>query len=380
MTGPQPNNYKWFVLAILTVVYAFNFIDRQILVILQEPIKAELGLSDTQLGLLTGFSFAVVYVTAGIPIAWLADRSNRRNIVAVSLGIWSVMTALSGIVQNYTQLLLARLGVGLGEAGGSPPSQSMLSDYFPAEQRGTALSIFTTGIYLGIFFGYFAGGWIADTYGWRNAFFIVGIPGVVLAFVGYGNGNFFPSLLIRNYGLTVTEVGMFMGVISGSTGMLGTFLGGYLADRWGKRDKRWYVRIALWGLILSLPLSYYTLLGSEPLYVVLAYTPAHILNTLYLGPCIAICHTLVAPNMRASASAVLLFVINMIGLGLGPLVVGALSDAYIPIFGEENLRYAMLTALTMGTSGVFFFWMAHRTLLGDISKTEAALTGMTAES
>ena len=128
VTDQQSNNYKWFVLAILTVVYAFNFIDRQILVILQEPIKAELGLSDTQLGLLTGFSFAVVYVTAGIPIAWLADRSNRRNIVAVSLGIWSVMTALSGMVQNYTQLLLARLGVGLGEAGGSPPSHSMLSD------------------------------------------------------------------------------------------------------------------------------------------------------------------------------------------------------------------------------------------------------------
>ena len=141
MTDPQSNNYKWFVLAILTVVYAFNFIDRQILVILQEPIKAELRLSDTQLGLLTGFSFAVVYVTAGIPIAWLADRSNRRNIVAVSLGIWSVMTALSGMVQSYTQLLLARLGVGLGEAGGSPPSHSMLSDYFPEEQRGTALSI-----------------------------------------------------------------------------------------------------------------------------------------------------------------------------------------------------------------------------------------------
>ena len=131
MTDPQSNNYKWFVLAILTVVYSFNFIDRQILVILQEPIKAELGLSDTQLGLLTGFSFAVVYVTAGIPIAWLADRSNRRNIVAVSPGIWSVMTALSGMVQSYTQLLLARLGVGLGEAGGSPPSHSMLSDYFP---------------------------------------------------------------------------------------------------------------------------------------------------------------------------------------------------------------------------------------------------------
>ncbi|MEL0153590.1 MAG: MFS transporter, partial [Halieaceae bacterium] len=156
--APNPSsnhssNYKWFVLGILTLVYTFNFIDRQILVILQEPIKADLGLSDTQLGLLTGFSFAVVYVTAGIPIAWLADRSNRRNIVAASLGIFSVMTTLSGMVQNYTQLLLARLGVGLGEAGGSPPSHSMLSDYFPEEKRGTAISIYTTGIYFGIFFG-----------------------------------------------------------------------------------------------------------------------------------------------------------------------------------------------------------------------------------
>ena len=419
---PSPNqssNYKWFVLGILTLVYTFNFIDRQILVILQEPIKADLGLSDTQLGLLTGFSFAVVYVTAGIPIAWLADRSNRRNIVAASLGIFSFMTTLSGMVQNYTQLLLARLGVGLGEAGGSPPSHSMLSDYFPEEKRGTAISIYTTGIYFGIFFGYFAGGWIAETFGWRNAFFIVGIPGIALAFlllilvrepqrtlasttsqnkasfkdtmavlakrpsfwwialgcstasfVGYGNGNFFPSLLIRNYGLSVTEVGVVLGVIGGTTGMLGTFLGGYLADRWGEKDKRWYVRIAFYGILLSLPLSYITLLGTEPLYVIMAYAPGHILGTLYLGPCIAICHTLVPAGMRASASAILLFVINMIGLGLGPLFVGALSDAYSTHFGAENLRYAMVTALTIGTSGVFFFWKAQRSLLSDIEKTQ----------
>ena len=420
--NPSPNhssNYKWFVLGILTLVYTFNFIDRQILVILQEPIKADLGLSDTQLGLLTGFSFAIVYVTAGIPIAWVADRRNRRNIVAASLGIFSVMTTLSGMVQNYTQLLLARLGVGLGEAGGSPPSHSMLSDYFPEEKRGTAISIYTTGIYFGIFFGYFAGGWIADTFGWRNAFFIVGIPGIVLAFlllilvrepnrnltsaasqdkasftdtmavlakrpsfwwialgcstasfVGYGNGNFFPSLLIRNYGLSVTEVGVVLGVIGGTTGMLGTFLGGYLADRWGKRDKRWYVRIALYGILLSLPLSYITLLGTEPLHVIMAYAPGHILGTLYLGPCIAICHTLVPAGMRATTSAILLFVINMIGLGLGPLFVGVLSDAYSTHFGAENLRYAMVTALTIGTLGVFFFWKAQRALLSDIEKTQ----------
>ena len=170
----KDHRYRWLVLVVLTIVYTFNFIDRQILVILQEPIKAELGLSDAQLGVLTGFSFALIYVCAGIPIAWLADRSNRRNIIAGSLALWSGMTALSGMVGSYSQLVLARLGVGLGEAGGSPPAHSMISDYFPPEKRGTALSFYTAGIYLGILFGFAGGGYIAETYGWRNAFFKIG--------------------------------------------------------------------------------------------------------------------------------------------------------------------------------------------------------------
>jgi len=164
----ETTRYRWTVLVILTLVYTFNFIDRQILVILQEPIKLELGLSDAQLGLLTGFSFALVYVTAGIPIAWLADRSNRRNIVAASLAFWSLMTAFSGLVQNFAQLLAARLGVGIGEAGGSPPSHSMISDYFPPQHRGTALSFYSMGIYVGILFGYAAGGWIAESFGLQH--------------------------------------------------------------------------------------------------------------------------------------------------------------------------------------------------------------------
>ncbi|MBT7312920.1 MAG: MFS transporter, partial [Halieaceae bacterium] len=256
----------------LTLVYTFNFIDRQILVILQEPIKADLGLSDAQLGLLSGFSFALVYVTAGIPIAWLADRGNRRNIVAVSLGFWSFMTALSGLAQNYGQLLAARIGVGIGEAGGSPPSHSMVSDYFPAKQRGTALSFYSTGIYIGILIGFAAGGWIAETFGWRVAFFLVGVPGIFYAlllvwvvkepkrgqwdpggvpakstfkatlaslkerptfwwisvgcaftaFISYGNGNFMPSFLMRSHGMTLGEVGVALGLISGISGAVGT--------------------------------------------------------------------------------------------------------------------------------------------------------------
>jgi predicted MFS family arabinose efflux permease len=185
MTPEQPPaesaRYRWTVLVMLTLVYTFNFIDRQILVILQEPIKADLGLSDAQLGLLTGFSFALVYVTAGIPIAWLADRSNRRNIVVASLTFWSFMTTISGLVQNYGQLLAARIGVGVGEAGGSPPSHSMISDYFPPSSRGTALSFYSMGIYIGVLFGFAAGGWIAENFGWRNAFFVIGIPGILYA-------------------------------------------------------------------------------------------------------------------------------------------------------------------------------------------------------
>ena len=275
--------YRWTVLVMLTLVYTFNFIDRQILVILQEPIKADLGLSDAQLGLLSGFSFALVYVTAGIPIAWLADRGNRRNIVAVSLGFWSFMTALSGLAQNYGQLLAARIGVGIGEAGGSPPSHSMVSDYFPAKQRGTALSFYSTGIYIGILIGFAAGGWIAETFGWRIAFFLVGVPGIFYAlllvwivkepkrgqwdpggvpakstfkatlaslkerptfwwisvgcaftaFISYGNGNFMPSFLMRSHGMTLGEVGVALGLISGISGAVGTFMGGFLADKLG---------------------------------------------------------------------------------------------------------------------------------------------------
>ena len=371
MPNAQPSadsvRYRWTVLVMLTLVYTFNFIDRQILVILQEPIKADLGLSDAQLGLLTGFSFALVYVTAGIPIAWLADRSNRRNIVAASLAFWSLMTALSGLVQNYAQLLAARLGVGVGEAGGSPPSHSMISDYFPPSSRGTALSFYSMGIYIGVLFGFAAGGWIAENFGWRNAFFVIGIPGIVYAlavlwlvkepkrgqfdvggtppkaslsetmaclrsrptfwwisvgcaftaFVSYGNGNFMPSFLIRNHGLSLAEVGAILGLISGLSGAAGTFLGGYLADRLSLRDMRWYVWIPILGGVTAMVPAYYTLLGSDTTLIIAAMIPSQILGALYLGPCIATCHNLVSPGMRAMASAILIEgALSFLGFGI----------------------------------------------------------------
>ena len=421
--GTVSTRYRWTVLVMLTLVYTFNFIDRQILVILQEPIKAELGLSDAQLGLLTGFSFALVYVTAGIPIAWLADRSNRRNIVAASLAFWSLMTALSGLVQNYGQLLAARIGVGVGEAGGSPPSHSMISDYFPVSNRGTALSFYSMGIYIGVLFGFAAGGWIAENFGWRNAFFAIGIPGILYAlaviwiikepprgqydlggtppkasmtetihclrsrptfwwisvgcaftaFVSYGNGNFMPSFLMRNHGLSLAEVGAILGLISGLSGAAGTLLGGFLSDRLGVRDIRWYVWIPMLGGLSAMAPAYYTLLGSNTNLIIAAMIPSQILGALYLGPCIATCHNLVSPGMRAMASAILFFVLNIIGLGLGPLTVGILSDQFAGRFGDDNLRYAMVTTLTISLVGVFFLWMGVRSLRRDLIANQSAL-------
>jgi predicted MFS family arabinose efflux permease len=395
---PESRGYAWFVLCVLTLVYTFNFIDRQILVILQEPIKAELDLSDAQLGLLSGFSFALIYVVAGIPIAWLADRSNRRNIVACSLAIWSGMTAVSGLVSNFGQLVAARLGVGLGEAGGSPPAHSLLSDYFPPDQRGSALSFYSAGIYLGVLAGFAGGGYVAETFGWRMAFFVVGAPGILLAlalpflikeplrgrldlahsenkptfsqtlsaitgrrtfclvafgcaftaFISYGNGNFFPSYLMRNHDMTISEVGFALAAVSGVAGAVGTFGGGVLADRLGKTEKRWYLWVPVLGNVLALPLMAYAILSENTDLLLYVLFPANILNSLYLGPSIALCHLLVSPGMRAMASAILFLVINMIGLGLGPLVVGVLSDAYEPLLGAQNLRAAMLSVLGCG--------------------------------
>lgn len=409
-------------LFLLTVVYAFNFIDRQILVILQEPIKQDMGLSDTQLGLLSGFSFALVYVLAGIPIAYLADRGNRRNIIAIALTVWSGMTAISGLAQNYTHLLLARIGVGLGEAGGSPPSHSMISDYYAPEHRGKAMSFYSTGIYIGILFGFALGGILADELGWRMAFFVVGIPGVLFAGVlmlllkepvrgswdagadknakasfketltflmtrksfwyaalgtammsykSYGNGNFMPSFLYRLHDMSLSEIGFTLALVSGVAGAVGTFMGGVVADKLGAKDKRWYLWTPMWGAIIALPLGIYVLLTLNTQSLIIALVLSTVTSTLYLGPCIAISHALVPPYMRAMTSAVLFFILNMIGLGLGPLLTGLLSDWFTAQHGVVGLRYAMLSSYILGSSAIILFFMAGRHLLNDLAQLEA---------
>ncbi len=407
-----------YTLIMLTIAYALNFVDRQILVVLQEPIKADMGLSDAQLGLLSGFSFALVYIIAGIPIAYWADRHNRRNIIALAVTTWSGMTAMSGLAQNYTQLLLARIGVGIGEAGGSPPSHAMISDLYPPEKRATAFATYSVGLHVGVLVGFLVGGFVSQLYGWRIAFMTMGIPGLLFslifyltvkepvrgkwesveqkeavpslkqtlrllssrrsfwyitagtgltAFVTYGNGNFTPSFLMRSHGFTVGEVGLVLAAAAGGGGIVGTFLGGYLADRLGKTDKRWYVWVPAIAGTLSMPVGIpYLLLENTTTVIGLLFVVSILLNT-YLGPVLAISHAMVPPAMRALTSAVLFFIMNLIGLGLGPLTAGLLSDQLTASYGSDGLRYAMLIISFIGLSGIVMFLLAGRNLLVDIS-------------
>jgi predicted MFS family arabinose efflux permease len=406
-----------YALIMLTIAYMFNFIDRQILVILQEPIKADMGLSDAQLGLLSGFSFALVYITAGIPIAYWADRGNRRNIVALAVTVWSGVTALSGFAGSYSQLLWARIGVGIGEAGGSPPAHSMISDYYSPDVRARAFSVYSTGLHFGILIGFVAGGFISQMFGWRSAFMIVGIPGIIFAaiffltvkepqrgrwessaqaqyipslgetlrllagyrsfwylsagagltaFVGYGNGNFTPSFLMRSHDFEVNEVGVLLAIFGGGGGMVGTLLGGYLADRFGETDKRWYLWIPAMAGSLAVPIGFpYLLLDDTTIVIALLFVVTVAINT-YLGPCLAIAHTLVPPAMRALTSAILFFVLNLIGLGLGPLPAGLLSDYFTASYGDDGLRYAMLVVGLIGGFGILMFVLGARALPRDL--------------
>ena len=418
--NPQySQRYKAYVLLVLTGVYTFNFIDRQILVIIQESIKAELGLSDTQLGLLTGFTFAVFYVTLGLPIARFADKNNRRNVVTWSLAIWSGMTAISGLVTNFFQLLLARVGVGVGEAGGSPPAHSMISDYFPAHQRATALSIYSMGIYVGILAGYSLGGWIDATYGWRMAFYALGIPGIIYAlllfftvkeppkghsdavakimgnqkameaeasfwevvrillskktfifvafacglhtFSNYGVGNFFAPFLARVHGMPVEDIGMWLGITSGFGGIIGTFLGGFLADKYGRKDLRWYMWIPIIAGLVNFPFSYFAFFSGNLNIVLFTYFITALLTALYLGPSIAVTHNLIDAKKRALASAILFLVLNFIGLGLGPVAIGMISDYLSADYGAESLRYAFTITWVTGTISLILFYLGSKT-------------------
>lgn len=414
---------QYYTLFLLTIVYIFNFIDRQILSILQEPIKRDLGLSDAQLGLLTGFAFALFYVVAGIPIARFADRAVRRNIVAWSLAVWSAMTALCGLAQNYTQLLLARIGVGIGEAGCTPPSHSIISGIFPAQRRASALGIYTTGVYVGILFGFLFGGWLNHFLGWRMALLFVGVPGLLLAilvrltiaeplrqitanvavtpqptfrevctllwsrrsfrylciggalssFAAYSVLNWIAPFLIRVHGMSTGQLGSLLALSIGLGGGIGTLVSGMLADRLAARDKRWYAWLPGLAMLISAPAYVAVFSMSEPSLILTINVLPMFLSNMFTALCITMIHGMVAPNMRATGSALFLLAANIVGLGMGPSVTGLLSDVLQDRHAEQSIRYALLyIAPTITMISALMFWRCAVHLRADLARAEAA--------
>ncbi len=419
-------SYKYYALGVLFIGYVINFIDRSILAILLEPIKEELLLNDTQLGLLGGLAFAMFYATLGIPIAALADRWSRVKVLSISMVIWSAMTAVCGLANSFWHLLIARIGVGIGEAGASPPSHSLISDYFPIESRATALSIYALGIPFGSMVGNAVGGWGAATLGWRDTFFLVGLPGIAVAalifitlrepprgmseapsakpmkdepspsmgkvlgflwdkvsfrhmsfasglhaFVSYSAGTWNSPFLIRVHDMPIEEVGYWLALIAG-VGAIGTFFGGYLADKFFDRtgDRRWYLWIPGLSTLVMVPFQFVAYLydGVNP--VIFSLGVVAILGSMYLGPAFAMTQALVTLRMRAVASAILLLVLNLIGMGLGPFVVGIFSDLLEPATGHESIRYAMCIALIVNIWAGIHFMLGARSLQSDLDATE----------
>jgi len=418
--------YLRYALGLLTVVYIVNFVDRQILAILLQSIKADLGLSDFQLGLLGGTAFGLFYATMGVPIARLADVYSRKGVMAICLTIWSVMTALCGAATGFWSLLLVRVGVGVGEAGGSPPAHSMISDYFPAERRGTALGIFSLGVPLGILVGFMIGGWLDETLGWRWAFAVVGLPGVLLAaivaltlrepqrgqsevgvrsaapvaapsagetarflwrsrsfrhaslgsalyaFVGYSVTNWAPPFLIRSHGMSVGEVGTWLALIIGIGGGLGIYLGGWASDRLSVDDARYRMWVPAAAMILSVPFSFVIYTTPNTVLALAMLIPPTLLGLMYQAPALALVQSLATPSMRATAGAILLLVINIIGLAMGPAVTGLISDLLQPRFGDDSLRYAMLIVSMVFAWSSLHFLLAARTVRDDLEFARAA--------
>ena len=400
-------SYRRYILFILVLVYTFSHIDRQIMGILIEPIKAEFGASDTQMGFLSGFAFAIFYATLGLPVAVWADRGNRRNIIALAIAIWSGMTALCGFAGSFVQLAFYRIGVGIGEAGSSPPSHAIIADLYPPEQRSGALGIYALGVYFGVMAGFLIGGYVAQYVGWREAFLIVGLPGLLIAlivrftivepprghseqlaapiekgsirkgfahlmkspasfhltlgctltsFVGYGGVIWVPAFLIRSHGVSISEAGLILAPMVGILGGLGAFFGGKIADRVARIDLRWNAWVVACAKLATIPAIFVFYLADDLTTALLAYAPISILGAFYLGPTFAMVQSSAPLHLRAMMAAILLFILNLIGLGAGPQTVGILSDLLNESFGTDSLRYALLivSMMTFWAAGHYF--------------------------
>lgn len=436
---PLTGAYRGYAMSLLLSISIINYLDRQVVHILAEPIKNDLHLADWQLGLLTGLAFGILYTLLGLPIARLAERGNRPLIIATATAVWSGFTVLCGMVQSFWQLALARVGVGIGEAGCTPPAHSLIMDYAPPEKRSSALAFYGLGPSLGGLIGMAFGGLIADAYGWRAAFLIAGTPGLLFAaltaltlkeprralartaaqisassaslgemfrlvapkraywilgaaitsnvFIAYGYGPFVASFYFRNHAQqlsvmahrtgayfgydlgSVGFLGLALGLLIGLGGALGTWCGGQIADRFGPADPRRYLHVPAIAVLLCVPVFIAAMnVTSVGLSLVLLGLYAFLGSTWY-GPAFTAWFSLVPANMRATNSALSLFVSNLLGLGLAPLGVGVLSDVYGAGMGAgEGVRWALTTLAGVGVLASALFWLAARTLRDDMDR------------
>jgi predicted MFS family arabinose efflux permease len=401
----RQKNYTLFV---LVLVFTSSHVDRQIMGILGQPIKESLQISDTQLGLLTGIMFALFYATLGMPMAMWADRRNRRNLISFSVFLWSGMTALCGAANNFTQLLLLRIGVGVGEAGSNPPSHSIIADLYPPETRATAMAIFGTGINWGILIGFLVGGWINEWYGWRTAFVVVGLPGILIAglvrftlkepsrgysesvaepptpppfwsvvkfmwrnpvlrntviaaalitFTGFATIIWVPIYLVRIHEMGTGETGTYLALILGIGGAIGIYLGGrvadYLSTRFGQQWLPWIVAITS---ISGIPLLYLCFTAASQTGALWAYALPAAMGTIYVAPSFALIQNQTPLEMRSVAAAINLFITNIIGMGLGPFTVGFFSDIFSERHGDDSLRYGLMMTLIIIVWGCVHYY------------------------
>lgn len=406
--------YPALVLTMLLVVYTFNFLDRQILGILAKPIQASLHLSDAQFGAIGGTAFAILYSVLGVPLALLADRVGKTRVIAGSLVVWSGFTALCGTATGFWSLFLSRLGVGVGEAGGVAPSYALIADYFPVERRARALAIYSMGIPIGLGSGVLLGAYIAALVDWQTAFITVGIAGIVVApiflllvrdrprpaavadadavpvlavipilarkpaywllsigagcssMAGYGLALWVPKIIAVHYGWTANhdliKVGQFMGSLLLIGGTTGIFLGGVFADRLGTVDRAWYARLPAIAWLITAPTFMLGLFTPYPLFAWFLLLIPNALNTLWLGPIVTAAQHLAPSRMRASASGSFLLVNNLLGLGLGPLLMGTLSDALKASYGADSLRYAAIIGVSLYLVAALLAFLAIKPL------------------
>lgn len=426
LTGPSDRSstdtdtYKWYALALLFATYVINVIDRHIINILVEPIQRDLGLNDTEIGFITGLAFALFYTVMGIPLAVLADRWHRAKLICLCSTVWSVMTMASGTATGFMSMSATRMGVGIGEAGLTPTANSLIGDLFSPRSRGKALGIYISAVPVGTMLAGLIGGWLAATWGWRVAFYAVGVAGLLLTllfwftfrepkrgilddavsipeketysiretvvhlyskrscryffpafaiigFVGAAINNWTPAFFMRSHGMDLMQMAASIGLVFGIGGAAGMIAGGWMADGFAKRKPAAYLRVPALAVLLGLPLYFAAFLVKDTMAAMFLLVVPVTVAAIILPPILTLLQRLTKNNMRAVSVAVFLIVVHMVGMGFGPLLTGALSDALQPLVGEASLRYALLCIIPLNLVAAFLFWRGARHVAADIS-------------